>query len=104
VSSLPVKYLGLPLGASCKVKYIWDDIIKSDRITLIKSTLSNLPTFCFVLFGFFFCVCACVSHFPHPLGLTNRIEKLEWDFSWDGIGEEFKFHLVDWTKVCFPIF
>lgn len=90
VSSLPMKYLCLPLGA---YKYIWDDIIESGRITLIKSTLSNLPTYFIFL-----------SHFPHPLGLTNRIEKLQWDFLWDGIGEEYKFHLVGWTKVCFPIF
>jgi hypothetical protein len=29
VSSLPMKYLGLPLGASFKAKSIWDDIIKN---------------------------------------------------------------------------
>jgi hypothetical protein len=28
VSSLSVKYLGLPLGASFKVKSIWDDIVE----------------------------------------------------------------------------
>jgi hypothetical protein len=28
VSSLPMKYLDLPLGASFKDKYIWDDIIE----------------------------------------------------------------------------
>jgi hypothetical protein len=56
-----MKYLGFLLGTSFKVKYIWDDIIekierclagckrlylsKDGRITLIKSTLSNLPTY-----------------------------------------------------------
>jgi hypothetical protein len=60
VSSLPMKYLGLPLGASFKAKSIWDGIIekiehrlarwkmmylsKGGRVTLIKSTLSNLST------------------------------------------------------------
>jgi hypothetical protein len=55
VSSLPMKYLGLQLGASFKVKSIWDGIIekiecllvgwkrmylsKGGIITLIKSTL-----------------------------------------------------------------
>jgi hypothetical protein len=29
VSSLPMKYLGLPLGASLKVKSIWNDIIEN---------------------------------------------------------------------------
>jgi hypothetical protein len=28
VSSLPMKYLDLPLGASYKAKSIWDDIIE----------------------------------------------------------------------------
>ena len=65
-SSLPIKYLGLPLGASFKAKSIWDDIIekirasfgwwkqlylsKGGRIILIKSTLSNLPTYFMSLF------------------------------------------------------
>jgi hypothetical protein len=59
-SSLPWKYLGMPLGACYKVKSIWDSIVekmkcrlanwkrlylfKGGRVTLIKSTLSNLPT------------------------------------------------------------
>jgi hypothetical protein len=30
ISSLPMKYLGLPLGASFKAKSIWDDIIEKD--------------------------------------------------------------------------
>ena len=60
--SLPMKYLGLLLRASFKAKSILDDIIekiehllaecmmmylsKSGRVTLIKSTLSNLLTLC----------------------------------------------------------
>jgi len=59
VTSLPMKYLGLPLGASYEAKSIWDGIVekmdcllagwkmfylsKGGRLTLIKSTLSNLP-------------------------------------------------------------
>jgi hypothetical protein len=66
VSSLPLKYLSLPLGASFKAKSIWDGVIekierclahwkmmylsKGGRITLIKSTLSNLPTYFMSLF------------------------------------------------------
>jgi hypothetical protein len=63
VSSLFMKYLGLPLGASFKTKSIWDDIIekierhlicwkrmylsKHGRVTFIKSTyLICLPTLC----------------------------------------------------------
>jgi len=59
VSSIPI--LGLPLGYSFKPRSIWDGIIekmerrlagckrlylsKGGRITLIQSTLSNLPTY-----------------------------------------------------------
>jgi hypothetical protein len=56
---------------------------KGERITLIKSTLSNL--------------------LPFPTNVANRIEKLHLDFLWGGLGE-FKFHLVSWPKVCFPIY
>jgi hypothetical protein len=34
VSSLPMKYLGLPLGAPFMAKSIWDDIIKKMKCRL----------------------------------------------------------------------
>jgi hypothetical protein len=61
VSFMPMKYRVLPLRALFKTKSIWEDIIekverclagwmrmylsKGGRVTLIKSTLSNLPTY-----------------------------------------------------------
>jgi hypothetical protein len=106
VSSLPIKYLGLPLGAHFKAKSCWDEVVgkierrlaswkrlylsKGGRVTLIKSTLSNLPTYF-------------LSLFPIPSSVASRIEKLHRDFLWGGIGEEFKYHLVSWSKVCSPI-
>jgi hypothetical protein len=51
------------------------------RVTLIKSTLFNLPTYF-------------MSLFPLPVGVANRIEKLLSDFLWSGLGEEFKYLLV----------
>ena len=60
-SNLPMTYLGLPLGAKFKLKAIWDLILmtlewrlsswkslylsKGGKMTLIKSTLSSLPTY-----------------------------------------------------------
>jgi hypothetical protein len=44
-----------------------------------------------------------MSFFPLLVSVANRIEKLQWNFLWGGISEEFKFHLVSWPKVCTPI-
>jgi hypothetical protein len=52
---------------------------KGGRVTLIKSTLSNLPTYFMSLFHL-------------PVDIANHIEKLQQDFLWGRIGDEFKFH------------
>ena len=90
-SALPLKYLGLPLGASFKDKSIWNPILekmerrlaswkrlylpKGGKVTLIKSTLSSLPTYF-------------LSLFPIPTKVAKRIEKLQRDFLWSGIGDD----------------
>jgi len=79
VASLPIKYLGLPLCPQYMTSNIWSSIIekmenrlagwkrlylsKGGRLTLIKSTLSNLPTYY-------------LSLFPILAGVGNRFEKL----------------------------
>ena len=104
--SLPMKYLGLPLGAKFKDKTIWNPILekmerklvgwkrfylsKGGRVTLIQSTLSNLPTYF-------------LSLFPIPARVANRIEKLQWNFLWGSFEDEPKIHLVKWATVCAPI-
>jgi hypothetical protein len=40
------------------------------------------------------------SLLPLSASVGARIEKLELDFLWGGIGDEFKYHLVRWSKVC----
>uniref|UniRef100_A0A2N9FD14 Splicing factor YJU2 n=1 Tax=Fagus sylvatica TaxID=28930 RepID=A0A2N9FD14_FAGSY len=105
-ASLPMKYLGLPLGAKFKETNIWNLIIekmerrlagwkrlylsKGGKVTLIKSTLSSLPTYF-------------LSLFPILAGVANRLEKLQRDFLWSGLGSEFKYHLVSWPKICEPV-
>ena len=65
VESLPVKYLGLPLGAQFKSVAIWSSILermerrlhgwrkrylpKGWRIALIKNTLSSLPPYLIIV-------------------------------------------------------
>jgi len=105
-ATLPAKYLGLALGTSYKSTHIWDGVVekiehclaswkrmylsKGGRVALVKSTLANVPTYFLSLF-----------HLPRSV--AARLEKLQWDFLWGGLGEESKFHLVRWSKVCSPI-
>ena len=102
-----MKYLGLPLGAKFKDKTIWNLILekmelrlagwkclylsKGDRVTLIKSTLLNLPTYF-------------LSLFPIPAAVANQIEKIQQNFLWGGIGDGPKFHLVKWLLFVLLIF
>lgn len=109
VSSLHLKHLGLPLGASYKAKPISDGVIekielrlaswkmkylcKGGRVTLVKSTLSYFPTYLLSLFSL-------------HVGVANCIEKFLQDCLWGVLGEdaeEFKFHFLSWSKVCSQI-
>jgi hypothetical protein len=103
---VPLKYLGLPLGASFKFKAMWaglEDLMsrrlapwkrlylsKGGMITLIKSTLLNMHNYM-------------LSLFPIPADVAKCIEKIQRDFLWGGMNDKFKFHLVEWDKVCSPI-
>ena len=60
---------------------------KGGRVTLIKITLSNLPTYFLFLF-------------PILASVANRIARLQRDFLWGGLGDEPKFQLVDCSSVC----
>jgi hypothetical protein len=84
VATLPVKYLGLPLGASYKSIHIWDGVIEKIERRLAWVTLANLPMYF-------------LSLFPLPASVGARIEKLQQDFLWEGIGDEFKYDLVSWS-------
>ncbi|KAG2674020.1 hypothetical protein I3843_13G102700 [Carya illinoinensis] len=44
-----------------------------------------------------------ISLFLFLASVTNCLIKLQRDFFWGGLEEEFKFHLVRWTKVSCPI-
>jgi hypothetical protein len=98
---VPLKYLGLPLGASFNLKAMWaglEDLMlrrlspwkrlylsKGGRVTLIKSTLSNMPTYM-------------LSLFPIPADVVKHFEKIQRDFLWGGMNDEFKYHLVEWDN------
>ena len=37
------------------------------------------------------------------MSIACRIEKIQRDFLWGGVGDEHKFHLVNWQQVCSPM-
>jgi hypothetical protein len=44
-----------------------------------------------------------LSMFHLPGSVVTHLEKLQWDFLCNGMGEESKFHFVRWSKVCSTI-
>nr|CAN68550.1 hypothetical protein VITISV_027787 [Vitis vinifera] len=103
VGTLPSVYLGLPLGAKHKAMAMWDGVearmrrrlalwkrqylSKGGRITLIKSTLANMPIYQ-------------LSLFRMPKLVVKRLEKLQRYFLWGGGSMERKIHLINWEVVC----
>ncbi|RVX14250.1 putative ribonuclease H protein [Vitis vinifera] len=104
-SSWPILYLGLPLGGNPRAGGFWDPVIErisrrldgwlkaylsfGGRITLIQSCLTHMP-------------CYYLSLFKLPASVAAKIERLQRDFLWSGIGEGKKDHLVRWDVVCKP--
>lgn len=100
--SLPLKYLGLPLGASPHRKLSWKPVIEkiklrlagwkrrflsyAGRLTLIKTVLSSLPVYY-------------LSLFKIPEGIAKEIEQLQASFLWGGSELKRKVHLVKWEEV-----
>ena len=44
-----------------------------------------------------------LSLFPIPVSVTRYIEKLQRDFLWGRLGDEFKYRLVKWKTICVPV-
>ena len=61
---------------------------KGGRLTLLKSTLSSLPTF--------------LSLFTIRQVVAARLEKIQRNFPWGTTDEVFKYSLVAWDNVCLP--
>ena len=106
MGSLPMKYLDIPLGTLYKTTSIWNPILermekklsgwkrpylsKGGRLTLLKSTLSSLPTYY-------------LSLFIVPKAVTARLKSLQRNVLWGSSEKCFKYPLVAWEKCCLPL-
>ena len=65
-------------------------LLKGDRLTLLKSNLSSLPTYF-------------LSLFTIPQAVAARLERIQRNFLWGASEDVFKYPLVAWEKVCLPV-
>ncbi|WMV33005.1 hypothetical protein MTR67_026390 [Solanum verrucosum] len=103
IGELPTTYLGMPLGAKCKSKNIWNSVVErcenklvnwrsqylslGGRVTLINSVLDAMPTYMMSLF---------LIHGK----IIKKLDAIRRNFLWQGNGEgEKKHHLVKWEAV-----
>ncbi|PON89716.1 hypothetical protein TorRG33x02_145500 [Trema orientale] len=102
VGEWPTKYLGMPLGGNPHYAGFWDPVVdkvakrlnvwkmaflsKGDRLLLIESVLSAIPTYYLTLFSI-------------PIGITKVLEKLMRDFLWK-LQTSVVIELVTWL-ICF---
>lgn len=100
--TLPLKYLGLPLGANPRKKSTWASVIENfrrklaswkrrhisfgGRIILINSVLGNLPIYYLSLFKMSECV-------------LKELVKIQSRFLWGGGELKKKVNLVGWNKI-----
>ncbi|RVX08445.1 putative ribonuclease H protein [Vitis vinifera] len=100
-----ILYLGLPLGGNPTTCGFWDPVIEricrrldgwqkaylslGGRITLQHSCLSHIPSYF-------------LSLFKIPASVAAKVERMQQDFLWSGVGEGKKDHLVRWDVVCKP--
>ncbi|XP_028074331.1 uncharacterized protein LOC114276709 [Camellia sinensis] len=105
-TKLPLKYLGLPLGASPSRRLTWRPVVENfkkkltgwkrrvlsfaGRVTLIKSVLSALPVYYMSLFK----IPACVA---------KELDRIQASFLWGDSERSRKLHLVRWKEVCMSV-
>ncbi len=56
-------------------------------MTLIKSTVSSIPMYYLSLFSIL-------------VSVAKILKRLQQEFLWNGMGDEVKFHLVNWHRIC----
>ncbi|PON50055.1 hypothetical protein TorRG33x02_315750 [Trema orientale] len=93
----PTKYLGMPLGGNPRYASFWEPVVdkvakrldkwkkaflsKGDRLTLIESILSSIPTYY-------------LSLFTIPIAVAMGLETIMRDFLWNGADGDSNDHLL----------
>ncbi|RVW89552.1 LINE-1 retrotransposable element ORF2 protein [Vitis vinifera] len=82
-SGWPILYLGLPLGGNPKASGFWDPVIEriSRRLDGCRRRIYLLEI---------------------PASVAAKIERMQREFLWSGVGEGKRDHLVNWDVVCKP--
>jgi hypothetical protein len=104
-SSLPSKYLGIPLIDNALRNSSWEQLLSSftkklsswtlralnlpSRLTLLRAVLQALPTYLF-------------SVLAAPTFVLSTIKSLQRNFLWQGFNTGKKIALVSWDKICQP--
>jgi hypothetical protein len=104
-SSLPSKYLGIPLLDKALRNNSWESLLTSfskrlsswtyralnlpSRLILLKSVLQALPVYTF-------------SALAAPNFILSAIKTLQRNFLWQGLKAGKKFALISWEKLCRP--
>ena len=68
----------------------WLYLLKGGRLTLLKSTLSSLPTYYLLLFT--------ISQH-----IADRLERIQKNFLWRSSNDVFRYPLVAWDKVVWLV-
>lgn len=109
IGSWPMKYLGVPIGFSCKRKVFWEPLVKNfkrklaqwkaeslnqaGRLILVKAVMDNLPIYWLNLHKI-------------PTSVCERLERIRRDFIWGHINAKDntrrKLHLTKWGNICKP--
>jgi hypothetical protein len=101
--SLPLKYLGLPVGANPRRMATWEPMVEKirrklnswgnkhisfgGRLVLINSVLNSIPIFYLPLMKMF-------------VQVRKKVVRIQWDFLWGGVNGRKKLSWVKWKVVC----
>jgi hypothetical protein len=104
-SSLPSKYLGIPLINNALWNSSWEHLLSSFTKTLSSWTFKalNLPSQLILLKAFLQALPIYIfSALAAPKFVLTTIKSMQRNFLWQGLTKEKKIALVSWDKLCRP--